>query len=242
MKLIAYLRVSTDDQADAYGLDAQEAAVRAWAKANGHQILYTASDVGLSGVLPPEERPGLAEALDALQPPPKANGLVIHRLDRLARTFQMQEAVLQMAWKAGASVFSADQGEIMRDDPDDPLRTAVRQIIGVISELDRKLVIKRMREGKRAKAAAGRHAEGAYPYGYAGKGEGKMRDKAPNPDEQKAVNRIIELRKAGSSYRVIAEQLDAEGLRPRRAASWSAMSVRNIAERELASASRGSGS
>ena len=46
--------------------------------------------------------------------------------------------------------------------------------------------------------------------------------------------RIVELRQAGESYRAIAATLDAEGLRPRRAASWSAMAVRNIAERETA--------
>jgi Recombinase len=42
--------------------------------------------------------------------------------------------------------------------------------------------------------------------------------------------RIAELRTAGQSYRQIAATLDAEGLAPRRAARWSAMSVRNIAE------------
>jgi hypothetical protein len=69
-----------------------------------------------------------------------------------------------------------------------------------------------------------------------GHGEGKTRDAAPNPTEQAAVRRIVELRRAGKSYRVIGETLDAEGLRPRRAAQWSAMSVRNIADRELATA------
>ncbi len=47
MKLIAYLRVSTDKQAEeGYGLDVQEAEVRAYAKANGHKIVASWSDDG----------------------------------------------------------------------------------------------------------------------------------------------------------------------------------------------------
>jgi recombinase len=47
------------------------------------------------------------------------------------------------------------------------------------------------------------------------------------------IARIVKLRRAGESYRAVAATLDAEGLRPRRAASWSAMAVRNIAQREI---------
>jgi DNA invertase Pin-like site-specific DNA recombinase len=231
MDLIGYVRVSTDSQADGYGPDVQEQHIRQWAKHHGHRLTTITSDIGVSGARPPEERPGLAEALNALRPPPKATGLIVDRLDRLARTLTVQEAVLQVAWQAGASVFTVDGGEVMADDPDDPMRTAMRQMAGVFGQLDRALVVKKLRDGRKAKAAAGRHAVGDYRYGTQGQGDGKMRDAVPNPAEQAVVSRIVELRQEGASYRVIAETLDAEGLRPRRAARWSAMSVRNIAER-----------
>jgi len=77
---------------------------------------------------------------------------------------------------------------------------------------------------------------GDYAYGYTGAGKGRDRDKAPQPTEQTAVRRIVELRQAGQSYRVIAATLDTEGLRPRRAAAWSAMAVRAVAQRELGAA------
>ena len=57
--------------------------------------------------------------------------------------------------------------------------------------------------------------------------------------EQIAVTRIVEMRRAGESYRSIVVTLDTEGLRPRRAASWSAMAVRNVAQRELGAAAAG---
>ena len=238
MNLVGYVRVSTDSQADGYGPDVQEQHIRQWAKDHGHRLTTITSDIGISGTRPPEERPGLTEALDALRPPPRATGLIVDRLDRLARTLTVQEAVLQVCWHAGASVFTVDGGEVMRDDPADPMRTAMRQIVGVFSELDRALVVKKLSDGRKAKAATGRHAVGDYRFGTQGQGDGKMRDAAPNPTEQAAVRRIVELRKAGKSYRVIAETLDAEGLRPRRAAQWSAMAVRNITEREMATAAK----
>lgn len=232
MDLVAYLRVSTDSQLDGFGLEVQERAVRAWAKQHKHRIVEVFTDAGLSGSLDVADRPGLSAALDALRPPPRARGLVVARLDRLARALHVQEVTLQVAWRAGAAVFTVDAGEVLADDPDDPMRTFVRQVIGGVAQLERGLIAKRMRDGRQAKAASGRKATGAYAFGYAGEGKGRDRDAAPRPDEQEAVARIVELRRAGQSYRQIAAALDADGLRPRRAASWSPMAVRNVAVRE----------
>jgi DNA invertase Pin-like site-specific DNA recombinase len=232
MRLIAYIRVSSDTQLDGNGLDIQRTTIRRWAKAHGHTITKWLADEGVSGATDAVDRPGLSEALQMLRHPPKADGLVVAKLDRLARALTVQEAALALIWRDGGTVFAADAGEILKDDPDDPMRTALRQVVGVFAELDRRTVVKRMRDGRKAKAEAGRKATGAYAYGYEGTGKGRERDAAPRTDEQAAVRRIAELRGAGQSYRQIAATLDTEGLRPRRAASWSAMSVRNVAVRE----------
>jgi DNA invertase Pin-like site-specific DNA recombinase len=104
---------------------------------------------------------------------------------------------------------------------------------GVFAQLDRSQVVKRLRDGRKAKAAAGRHAVGQYAYGKQGAGKGRERDAAENPAEIPAVARIVELRQAGRSYREIAAALDSEGFKPRRAQHWSPMAVRNIAVREI---------
>lgn len=101
------------------------------------------------------------------------------------------------------------------------------------AERERKMVAKRLRDGRLAKAAAGRKAVGDYPFGYTATGKGRERDARPIEAEQKAVARIVELRRAGLSYREIATTLDAEGHKPRRAVSWSAAAVRNITLREI---------
>ena len=65
--------------------------------------------------------------------------------------------------------------------------------MGVFAELDRKLVAKRLRDGRLAKAAAGRKAVGDYLFGYAATDKGRDRDIEPIKTEQKAASRIVEL-------------------------------------------------
>ena len=67
MKLVGYLRVSTIEQAEhGYGLTSQRSAINAAVRAAGHRIVKWVADEGLSGARPPEDRPGLAEALDLI--------------------------------------------------------------------------------------------------------------------------------------------------------------------------------
>lgn len=234
MRLAMYVRVSSESQLDGFGLAAQESACRKWAKVAGHKIVRVCKDEGLSGTLGLADRPGLSCALGAVSEH-AADGILVARLDRVARKLTVQEAILAQCWKLGGQMFTADAGEVVEDDPDDPLRTLLRQIIGGVGEFDRGSISKRLRDGRKAKAATGKKAVGDYAYGYRGEGKGRDRDAVPDAAEQVAVARIVELRNAGQSFRQIASALDDQGLKPRRAASWSAMAVRNVCVRELAS-------
>lgn len=231
MRLVAYLRVSSNGQVDGYGFDLQRDHIRKWAKTNNHKIAAEYTDA-VTGRYDAPDRPGLSEALQLVRKPPEADGIVVAKLDRLARALTVQEAILALVWREGGRVFTAETGEVLQDDPDDPMRTAIRQMSGVFAELDRRTIVKRLRDGRRAKAEAGRHAVGAYVFGTQGIGKGRERDAGPREDEQATIRRILELRATGTPYRQIAATLDAEGLKPRRAATWSAMAVRNIAIRE----------
>jgi DNA invertase Pin-like site-specific DNA recombinase len=228
--LVGYLRVSSDGQLDGFGLETQHRAVLRWAKANGHRVVTWCRDEGVSGTTDAGDRPGLVCAVEAITKG-LTEGVVVARLDRLARNLTVQEAALALFWKLGARVFAADTGEVLPDDPNDPMRTAIRQVFGVFAQLDRGLVTKRLRDGRLAKASTGRKAVGAYPYGFCGAGRGRHRDAVPYEPEQVALRRIDELRRSGCSFREIASRLDAEGLAPRRAGAWSPMAVRNIVTR-----------
>ena len=121
----------------------------------------------------------LAAALAALEA--DADALVVANIDRLARALHVQEAVLAKAWAAGARVFSVTDGEILKDDPTDPMRTFVRQVMGAAAQLERGMVVARMQGGRRRLAAAGRHIGGTVPYGSSLADDGAL---VPVADEQ----------------------------------------------------------
>src|SRR4051794_2055566 len=117
MRLVAYLRVSSDSQVDGYGLDAQEGAVRRWARTNDHRISETIRDVGVSGASDPADRAGLARVLSDVSTG-RTDAVIVARLDRLARALTIQEATLAVIWRAGGRLITADHGEILQDDPE----------------------------------------------------------------------------------------------------------------------------
>src|SRR5262245_48052602 len=133
MRLVAYLRVSSNGQLDGYGFASQRADIRVWARARGHRLVAEHTDA-VTGTLDAPDRPGLSDAIRLVRRPPQADGIVVARLDRLARQLSTQEAILALVWRDGGRVFTADTGEVLRDDPDDPMRTAMRQMAGVFAE------------------------------------------------------------------------------------------------------------
>ena len=220
--------MSTDSQAeDGYGLDVQRDAIKRWAKKNGHTIERWCSDEGVSGAIEALDRDGLSCVLSAVESG-KVGGLILARLDRLARSLTVQEAALAHIWRAGGSVFAVDTGEIYRDDPDDPMRKAMRQMIGVFSELERAMITKRMRDGRKHKADAGGYAGGRPALGYRAEKKALVAD----VNEQETVARMTELRASGASLREIVSILTEEGKKPKRGERWHPETIRKVLARQ----------
>jgi DNA invertase Pin-like site-specific DNA recombinase len=214
-KAVAYIRVSSPTQLDGYGLAAQEADIKKSVKSHGLNLTQVYRDEGVSGSLEAALRPGLAEALARIESG-EAAVLLIPRLDRLARRLTIQEAALAQVWRHGGTVVAADQGEIVRDDPDDPMRTAMRQMMGVFAQLERSMIVARLRRGREMKRAGGGYAAGRPRYGYRAD-DGSL---VAVPEEQRAIKIARRLKKQGLSYRKIADRLHAEGLQPRSGGRW----------------------
>jgi DNA invertase Pin-like site-specific DNA recombinase len=215
-KLAGYVRVSSTSKADHEPSAAEQArAMRAWAKSNGHHVVLSPRyrDLGVCGEL--TERPGLSAALEAIQAG-DADGLLVSRIDRLNRTLTAQEAILAQAWKAHGTVFACDAGEIPQDDPADPMRTAVRQMMGVFAQLERGMIRAKLARGKQAKRERGGYACGYVPLGM----RAEDRELVPDEDEQETMRRIAALHGEGRSLREIAAVLEAEGRRPERGERW----------------------
>jgi DNA invertase Pin-like site-specific DNA recombinase len=232
MRLLAYSRTSSLNGAGQDSLDAQEDACRAWAEANGHEVVATFRDEALSGALPVEQRPGLLAALVALESA-EADGLILHRIDRLARELHVQEAALAQAWAIGdhVEVIEAVEGAIKRDDPEDPHRTFLRQVLGAAAQLERGLVSARLQGGRRRKAAQGGYIGGSRlhrRYGY----EVEDGEYGPVEAEQVVIRHMRTLRSEGKTYRDIAAQLEADGTpAPGGGLAWGFSAVRKILAR-----------
>jgi DNA invertase Pin-like site-specific DNA recombinase len=227
MRVVGYVRVSTVGQVqDGQGLAIQEKAIRSWVKEHKHRLVGVYRDEGVSGSV--EAREGLEEALAAVRFN-GADGLVATSLDRLARSLTIQEAALQQAWAAHGRVFTVDQGEVLADDPDDPVRTFVRQVLGAVSQLEAGMISRRLRRGRQFKADRGGYAYGAPPFGY----RAERGELVPDPVEQEIVSRIGRLRDKGASYREIADEFNGEGIASKRTDRWHPMAVKRIADRNV---------
>lgn len=215
LRLVMYIRVSTAGQLDGYGLDAQEKDCRKWAKAQGHRIVRVCTDGGMTGKATDDERPGLTEALGLLADG-SADGLLAPNLDRLARELTVQEAALSVVWAYGGRAFTVDHGEHLADDEDDPMRTFVRHVMGAAAQLERGLIIKRLRGGRRAKAASGGYAYGSPAYGYKAVNKQLVED----PDEMATLNAMLAWRADGLGVRGIAARLNEQGVPSKRGGKW----------------------
>lgn len=235
MKVVGYARVSTRLQAEeGLGLSVQVESIERWAKDRGLELVAVVTDEGISGTREAWDRPGLTEVLTMLETG-VAEGLVVHRLDRLARSLTVQEGILAHAWKCDARVFTVDSAEVLRDDPDDPMRTAMRQMAGVFAELERAMLVKRLRDARKHKAARGGHAVGGAPFGWRPGDWGLEED----PAEQVVLREIRRLHAEGQHASEIARRLNDSGLRSKRGGTWHPTSVRRIVGRTVREAQGG---
>jgi DNA invertase Pin-like site-specific DNA recombinase len=227
MKLVAYVRVSTAHQQEAYGPDIQRAAITAWAKADGHVIVAWQEDT-ISGASELRNRIGWCEAA-ALVKAGSAQGIVVARLDRLARDVMVQELLLRKLSDLGGVVLSTreNENEMLNGESKDPSRKLVRVIMGAISEYDREMTVDRLAAGRAAKAAMGGYAHGALPYGYRSV-KGKL---VEVPQEQAALAKMRALADQGVPTREIARVLTAGAYPTKRGGAWSSPTVSRILNR-----------
>lgn len=217
---VAYLRVSTDDQA--LGPEAQRASIEAWAAARGVVVVAWCCDQGVSGAAPIDKRPALLDALAALREH-GAGVLVVAKRDRLARDSMIAAMVERMAAAAGADVLSA-AGEGEGDGPEALL---MRRLIDAFAEYERALIAARTRAALAVKAGR-RELVGAPRLGerVAADGVHVERDGA----EAEALALIEALRRQGMTIRGIADELTARGV-PARGGRWHPTTVARVLRR-----------
>lgn len=226
-KLIAYYRVSTKRQGDSgLGLEAQEAAVKAYAAACGASIVGSYTEVE-SGKL--ADRPELAKAV-AHARRGKAK-LTIAKLDRLARNVAFLSALMD----GGCEFVACDNPHANR---------LTIHILAAVAEDEARRISERTKAALTAAKARGTLLGSARPGHWTGHekarlaGGAKGRGVSAIIRRRKAVAavadllpRMKELRAGGATLAQIAEKLNAEGQQTPRGCKWSATAVMRALDR-----------
>lgn len=218
---VAYLRVSTEDQATSP--EAQRAAIERWCRSKGVTLAAVHLDQSVSGACPAADRPGLMTALDDLRTH-RAELLVVARRDRLARDVTVAALIESLVARQGAAITSVDGvGE-----GDGPEALLMRRIVDAMAEYERALIRARTVAAMARKREKRERTSRYAPFGYRLIEAGGME---PCPVEQRMVTLILALKAEGMSQRAIAAHLNAEG-HPARGKRWHPTTVARLLKRE----------
>jgi DNA invertase Pin-like site-specific DNA recombinase len=207
-RTVAYLRVSTEKQADhGVSLDAQRAKAHAYAELYDLELVEVIVDAGVSAKT--LDRPGLQRALGLLRAG-RADALLVVKLDRLTRSVRDLGALVE-------DYFGSGRWALLSVGEQVDTRTAagrlVLNVLASVAQWEREATGERTSAALRHKAAAGEYTGGAVPYGFRLDDAGTRL--LENPSEQAILAEVRALRAHGLSLRAIAAVLLRNSLRSR---------------------------
>jgi DNA invertase Pin-like site-specific DNA recombinase len=221
MKVIGYVRVSTEEQArEGISLEAQRHKITAWAEALDGELLFIAEDAGISGKHI-RNRDGLRRAIEATCTEQAA--LVVYSLSRLSRSTRDTLMVADKLDKAGADLVSLSE----RIDTTTAAGKMVFRMLAVLTEFERDQISERTSAILQHKKAKG-EVYSPIPFGFRQEGDKLLIDE----EEQDVIRHIKELKMKGLSLRRIAAKLNKQGTPAKRGGVWYASSVREMVNRE----------
>ena len=222
MKVIGYVRVSTEEQArEGVSLEAQKHRITAWTEALDGELLFIAEDAGISGKLI-RNRDGLREAIEAACTERAA--LVIYSLSRLSRSTRDTLMLADKLDKAGADLVSLSE----RIDTTTATGKMVFRMLAVLNEFERDQISERTSAILQHKKAKG-EVYSPIPYGFRREGKKLVIDQK----EQRVISLIMNQRQESISLRKIARQLNNAGIPSKRGGCWYASTVRYILANDI---------
>ncbi|HUX07298.1 MAG TPA: recombinase family protein [Acidobacteriota bacterium] len=222
-KAYAYLRVSGLGQVDGHGFRRQLEAINAYAAKADYEIVEVFREEGVSGTTDETDRPAFQEMVSQILSD-GVNTVIVEGLDRLAREYRIQEHLIVYLASKGIRLISArTEEDITEAVHADPMKKALVQIQGVFSELEKSMLVRKLRTARERVRAEQGKCEGRKAFG--------------ETDEEQAVIRHVRAlrrrRKGGrrSSLRAIAKRLNDEGYRTKESAQWTATQVLRVLKR-----------
>lgn len=217
---VAYYRVSTSGQGKSgLGLEAQREAVERFAKAEGITLIASFQEIESGkGADALDKRPVLAAALTAAK---KENcPILIAKLDRLSRDVHfISGLMLQKKTPFIVTELGADADSFML------------HLYAVFAEQERKLISERTKIALAAAKARGVKLGNPNLAEATAKGAAAIQANS-NAFAQRVAPHITAARANGcTTYRAVAEALNAKGIATARGGSWQPMTVRLIEQR-----------
>lgn len=220
IKAVAYCRVSGASQLSGDGFPRQIETIHSSAAALGYELIKEYREEAICGELDEKDRPAFKLMVEELL----SNGcrtVFVERLDRLARAYRTQESLLIYLASKEIFVISADtQENVTESILGDPMKKALVQMQGVFAELDRSMLVAKLRKARQRKRAEGIRVEGRKPYGF----------HPDRPEEKGTLALMVSLSKDQNAQQ-IAEELNGRGIKPRSGKKWHTNSVRRILAR-----------
>lgn len=211
MKVIGYVRVSTDKQADrGISLEAQADKIRAMTVVHSAELVDIVVDGGESAKN--LNRPGMARLLGLVEAR-QVQGVIVAKLDRLTRSVKDLCELLERFERRGVALISVAESL----DTSSAAGRLVLNIMAAVSQWEREAIGERTRDALRHKRNRGERV-GNIRFGYRLSGDGRHVE--PDPGEQAVLAEIQRLRDGGGTLRGIAAALNRRKLRTRRGSAW----------------------
>jgi len=229
---VAYLRVSTEDQArEGFSIEAQRTRVRAYCAAKGYDLAREFVDDGFSGRT--TNRPGFRDLMRAIREGLPVDGvtvrvgaIVVAKFDRLNRNLDDFLATQREMQREDVHFASVDETVDTRG----PFGRFFVQIIAAFAELESGIIGERVRHGMRQKAALQGGFNGmSAPFGYDVRDGGLVVLEA----EAVVVRRIVAWKRAGRSFGWITATLNARCVATKKGKHWTKRQVFRIVHNPL---------
>src|SRR5258708_6982056 len=168
---VAYCRVSGMSQVEGDGFLRQRGAILGWMTNQNmagkpYRLEHIYDEEGVSGKTDAEERPAFQRMIGELL----GNGcrtIVIESLDRLARGYAIQEQLITYIASKGLTLIAANTGEdITAAMMGDPMKRAMVQMQGIFAELDKNMLVAKLRKARERKKAKDGQCEGRKAFGH----------------------------------------------------------------------------
>jgi DNA invertase Pin-like site-specific DNA recombinase len=204
MAVYGYVRVSTDRQADdGESLGTQQRVIEGYAMMQGLSLDAVFVERGVSGSKPLGDRLEGGRLLAILRP---GDVVITPKLDRLFRSALNALDVLAQLKERGVSLHMIDLGG---DVTGNGISKLVFTILSAVAEAERDRIRERIREVKADQRERQRYLGGIVPFGWRIGEDGALIEV---PDQQRAIQRIVELRRYGLSLRAISASIAADGV------------------------------